>query len=109
MSKYLTDKQLEDIINNLTDVKLKKVIVTLVTLKWKVNILIMRLTEIEADKDAEIPYYDEGGKYFYGKNRYKWSNTPPASSRTRAENIIMTLPGLKESAVRTKPATPYEA
>ncbi|KAG8301981.1 hypothetical protein J6590_040226 [Homalodisca vitripennis] len=47
--------------------------------------------------------------YFYGKNRMKWAKTPPAQSRTRSDNIITKLPGLKGNAKITKPKAPVAA
>lgn len=32
--------------------------------------------------------------YFYNKNRHKWTNTPPAPSRTRTTNLIINLPSV---------------
>ncbi|CAG5033912.1 unnamed protein product [Parnassius apollo] len=37
--------------------------------------------------------------YFYGKNRYKWSKTPPHPSRIRQHNIIEECAGLKGPAL----------
>ena len=66
--------------------------------------------ESEPDGDDRLPGSDEEvGSYFYGKNRYKWSKNPPASSRTRGENIILQLPWLKGPAANSILTTPYEA
>lgn len=36
--------------------------------------------------------------FYRGKNRFKWSKTPPAASRVRQHNIVTHLPGLKGEA-----------
>ncbi|KAJ8929064.1 hypothetical protein NQ314_018282 [Rhamnusium bicolor] len=51
--------------------------------------------EIE-DSDGE----NDNKKYYYGKNRYKWSSEPATSIRGRRaqENIVVKLPGLRPAA-----------
>lgn len=45
---------------------------------------------------------------FYGKNRYKWSKTPPHPSRTRQHNIVSEQAGLKGPALRNNEMSPEE-
>lgn len=58
---------------------------------------------------VNIAQPSESANYFYGKNRMKWAKLPPAPSRTRSDNIITKLPGLKGNAKITKPKTPLAA
>lgn len=52
---------------------------------------------------------DDPSRFYYGKNRRKWSKQPPASSRTRATNIVSHLPGLSGPARVNKPKTTFDA
>ncbi|KAG5880022.1 hypothetical protein JTB14_032197 [Gonioctena quinquepunctata] len=62
------------------------------------------------DDDGDDQLSEDEKKYFYGKkNRYKWSKSPPASTRTKAENIIFQLPWLNGPAANNLPTTPYGA
>lgn len=66
--------------------------------------------EIDSEEEGEPEgNIDEGANYFYGRNRYKWSKSPPAASRTRASNIVIHLPGLKGPAANAPPKSPLEA
>ncbi|CAG5046493.1 unnamed protein product [Parnassius apollo] len=47
--------------------------------------------------------------YWYGRNQFKWSKTPPYSSRTRRQNIVTQLPSLPGKARRNKSTSPLQA
>ncbi|KAK9702721.1 hypothetical protein QE152_g29774 [Popillia japonica] len=72
-------------------------------------------SEIEAsDSEEKVETDDEmpdlpPGNYFYGKNRFKWAKSEPASSRTHLQNIVTHLPGPKGPATTNKPETPFKA
>ncbi|CAH1974115.1 unnamed protein product [Acanthoscelides obtectus] len=53
-------------------------------------------SEIEHSSEEEEEFDQEltSRNYYYGRNRYKWSTTPPAPSRVR-HNIIH-LPGTED-------------
>lgn len=74
--------------------------------------------EIFQDRDASLIDVPEAqgnpstaSNYFYGKNRYKWAkNEPRRDVRTAACNVIRThLPGLKGQARLANLLTPYDA
>ncbi|CAH1957471.1 unnamed protein product [Acanthoscelides obtectus] len=67
-------------------------------------------SEIEHSSEAEEEFDQEltSGNCYYGRNRYKWSKTPPAPSRVRHNNIIH-LPGTRGPALKNKPNTPLDA
>lgn len=67
--------------------------------------------EVESENESEEDLGDVSAEtsYFYGRNRYKWSKNPPATSRTRSSNIVTVRPGAKGPAVNTPPRTPSEA
>lgn len=66
---------------------------------------------VEVDEGAAIDFTvgGESANYYYGKNKFKWSETPLAPSRTRATNIVITFPGLIGSARVNKPQKPVDA
>lgn len=49
-------------------------------------------------------------KYFYSKNRFKWSSNAPKSNRGRRamENLVVKLPGLRPAAELGHKADPLE-
>lgn len=46
---------------------------------------------------------------WYGKDRTKWSKIAPTRRKTKAQNIIKVLPGLKGPACQNQPSTALEA
>ncbi|XP_056643942.1 piggyBac transposable element-derived protein 4-like [Diorhabda sublineata] len=60
--------------------------------------------ESSAAESAE----DTTSNSFYGKNRFKWSKTPPHSSRIRQHNIIEERAGLKGPALSKNEISPIE-
>ncbi|KAG5876827.1 hypothetical protein JTB14_014157 [Gonioctena quinquepunctata] len=102
MTRYLTDAELEDIMNNQSD--------------SSDNEAPLQTEFQESDKsehdddDGDDQLSEDEKAYFYGKkNRYKWSKSPPASTRSKAENIILQLPWLNGPAANNLPTTPYGA
>lgn len=47
--------------------------------------------------------------FYRGKNRFKWSKTPPSSSRIRSHNIITHLPGIVGPARDKQHMSPIES
>lgn len=119
MNRPLTDAELEDIVNNLSDFSDNEALLQNEfgesDSDYSDKIIESRESETDTeseqdDNDDQLSGSDDDvAAYFYGKNRYKWSKSQPASSRTRAENIILHLPWLKGSAASNAPTTPYEA
>ncbi|KAK9680428.1 hypothetical protein QE152_g39101 [Popillia japonica] len=59
----------------------------------------------EADQGASA-----ASSYFYGKNRFKWAKNPPRrDGRTPAHNLVTHLPGLKGPAKLANPQSPLQA
>lgn len=49
--------------------------------------------------DNDSQESEDTGKYYFGKNRYKWSSSAPVRNvRTPKHNIVSHLPGLSGSA-----------
>ncbi|GBO98524.1 hypothetical protein EVAR_71098_1 [Eumeta japonica] len=67
-------------------------------------------SEIEESDDSSDTESaeDTSSNSFYGKNRFKWSKTPPHSSRTRQHNIIEERTGLKGPALSKNEMSPVE-
>lgn len=66
-------------------------------------------SELSEDEEQDEVQTERQSGFFYGKNRYKWAENPPASSRTRAHNIIIHLPGIKGPALEKPNMTLIEA
>ncbi|GBP31255.1 hypothetical protein EVAR_21535_1 [Eumeta japonica] len=65
------------------------------------------IEESDDSSDAESAE-DTSSNSFYGKNRFKWSKTPPHPSRTRQHNIIEERTGLKGPALSKNEMSPVE-
>ncbi|GBP54650.1 hypothetical protein EVAR_35912_1 [Eumeta japonica] len=67
-------------------------------------------SEIEESDDSSDTESaeDTSSNSFYGKNRFKWSKTPPHPSRTRQHNIIEERTGLKGPALSKNEMSPVE-
>lgn len=64
----------------------------------------MQAIESEEESDASVP----SKKYFYGKNRFKWSTTEPTRNvRTPAHNILK-LPGNKNALPKIEPLEAWQ-
>ncbi|KAK9716820.1 Transposase IS4 [Popillia japonica] len=106
--KYLTDKELEEILMNDSDLEEGQEHPEI----WQTRIVIYEdetqdhLGELSAGDEA-----DQGASsYFYGKNRFKWAKNPPRrDGRTPAHNIVTHLPGLKGPARLANPQSPLQA
>lgn len=119
MNRPLTEAELEDIVNNLSDISDNEAPLQNEFQESDSDFSDKTIESHETVSDTESEHDDEDDQlsgidddvaaYFYGKNRYKWSKSHPASSRTRAENIILQLPWLKGPAADNTPTTPYEA
>ncbi|KAG5883342.1 hypothetical protein JTB14_033786 [Gonioctena quinquepunctata] len=118
MTRYLTDAELEDIINNLSESSDNKAPLQTEFQESDSNFSDIIIQSVESETESESEHDDDGDdqlsedkkKCFYGKkNRYKWSKSPPASTRTKAENIILQLPWLNGPAANNLPTTPYGA
>lgn len=119
MPRFLTQAQLEEIVNNLSEISDNEEIVNNEIQESDsdlsdAEVIIESDIESESDNEAELESEDEGessreGQYFYGKNRYKWSKVPPSSSRTRSENFVLHLPWLKGLAATNSPSSAYES
>ncbi|KAG5877168.1 hypothetical protein JTB14_014489 [Gonioctena quinquepunctata] len=106
MTRYLTDAELEDIMNNLSDSSDNEAPLQTEFQASDSNFSDSIIQSFESETESE--HDDDDGDdqlsgdekaYFYGKkNRYKWFKSPPASTRTKAENIILQLPWLKGPA-----------
>ncbi|KAG5874875.1 hypothetical protein JTB14_035859 [Gonioctena quinquepunctata] len=102
MTRYLTDAELEDIINNLSDSSDNEAPLQTEFQESDSSFSDSIIQSFESETESESEHDDDDGddqlsederKYFYGKkNRYKWSKSPLASTRTKAENIILQLP-----------------
>ncbi|CAG4983690.1 unnamed protein product [Parnassius apollo] len=68
------------------------------------------VSEIEQSDDSSASESEEETmkNYFYGKNRYKWSKTPPHPSRIRQHNIYEERAGLKGPALSKNEMSPVE-
>ncbi|GBP10535.1 hypothetical protein EVAR_76380_1 [Eumeta japonica] len=67
-------------------------------------------SEIEEsyDSSATESAEDITSNSFYGKNRFKWSKTPPYPSRIRQHNIIEERTGLKGPSLYKNEMSPVE-
>ncbi|GBP88134.1 hypothetical protein EVAR_65541_1 [Eumeta japonica] len=88
MSRRLTENQIAQIIHDFNDSESEGIEDTA-----QENILEERI---------------QAATVFYGKNRFKWSKTPPHPSRTRQHNIIEERTGLKGPALSKNEMSPVE-
>ncbi|KAG5867712.1 hypothetical protein JTB14_030766 [Gonioctena quinquepunctata] len=117
MTRYLTDAELEDMINNLSDSSDNEAPLQTEFQESDSNFSDSIIQSFESetesehdDDDGDDQLSEDEKKYFYGKeNTYKWSKSPPTSTRTKAENIILQLPWLNGPAANNLPTTPYGA
>nr|CAI5861519.1 unnamed protein product [Callosobruchus analis] len=128
--KFLTDKELEDIILNDGDFEEgPRVSAGLEDSDSDLSDAESEHTDHDTDSEQEFSDGDNiqdnlddamsgdvsnqetsSSSYFYGKSRYKWSRDPPTRDRrTPAHNIVTHLPGLRGSARLTNPTTPLQA
>ncbi|VEN50428.1 unnamed protein product, partial [Callosobruchus maculatus] len=128
--KFLTDKELEDIILNDSDFEEgPRVSAGLEDSDSDLSDAESEHTDHDTDSEQEFSDGDNiqdnlddamsgdvsnqetsSSSYFYGKSRYKWSRDPPTRDRrTPAHNIVTHLPGLRGSARLTNPTTPLQA
>nr|CAI5828648.1 unnamed protein product [Callosobruchus analis] len=117
--KFLTDKELEDIILNDSDFEEgPRVSAGLEDSDSDLSDAESEHTDHDTDSEQEFSDGDNiqanqetsSSSYLYGKSRYKWSRDPPTRDRrTPAHNIVTHLPGLRGSARLTNPTTPLQA
>lgn len=66
-------------------------------------------SQSSSESSTEENSISDNRNSYFGKNRFKWAKSPPASSRTRKHNIISHLPGIIGEARLKMPKEPLQA